>query len=249
MPTRVTIWSENWHERTDPAVAAMYPIGIHGAIAEGLAQTGLFATRTATLDQVGQGLGGSILEETDVLCWWGHKHHAQVEDALVERIAEQVRHGMGLLILHSGAQSKVFAKLMGTTGAIDGWRHGGRELVWTVSPSHPIARGVPHPIIVPNGEMYSEPFDVPPPEEVVFINSYSGGEVLRSGMTFRRGHGRIFYFSPGHEEHPVYYQPEIRRVLTNAVEWAAPPAEVSPRPSDRERPLGWFEPYQPPCGR
>ena len=71
-------------------------------------------------------------------------------------------------------------------------------------------------------EMYGEPFEVPNPDEVVFISSFSGGEVFRSGLTYRRGAGRIFYFSPGDEKYPVYRHPQVRLVLANAVGWAAP---------------------------
>ena len=51
---------------------------------------------------------------------------------------------------------------------------------------------------------------------------FSGGEVFRSGCTFTRGWGKIFYFQPGHEEYPIYFNPQIQRIITNAVRWAAP---------------------------
>jgi trehalose utilization protein len=126
---------------------------------------------------------------------------------------------MGLLVLHSGQGAKIFRRLLGTSCEM-AWRHGDRELLWTVDPGHPIARGVPHPVVIPEQEMYGEPFDIPAPDELVFISSFAGGEVFRSGCCFRRGRGRIFYFSPGHEEYPVYHQQEIRQILANAVEWA-----------------------------
>ena len=70
--------------------------------------------------------------------------------------------------------------------------------------------------------MYGEYFDIPQPDELLFISSFSGGEVFRSGCCFRRGQGRIFYFSPGHELYPIYYQPEIQRILANAARWVRP---------------------------
>jgi trehalose utilization protein len=57
---------------------------------------------------------------------------------------------------------------------------------------------------------------------LVFISWYQGGEVFRSGCCFHRGKGKIFYFRPGHETFPIYHQPEVLRVITNAVRWAAP---------------------------
>jgi trehalose utilization protein len=73
--------------------------------------------------------------------------------------------------------------------------------------------------------MYGEYFDIPAPDELVFLSTFSGGEVFRSGCCWRRGLGKIFYFSPGDQEYPVYHHPEIQRVLANAVQWAQPEPE------------------------
>jgi trehalose utilization protein len=90
--------------------------------------------------------------------------------------------------------------------------------------------------------MYGEYFDIPVPDELVFISSFSGGEVFRSGCCFKRGRGRIFYLSPGHETYPVYHQPEIQRILANAARWAhstdQPPVEVS---ESLNSPTGWLD--------
>jgi trehalose utilization protein len=223
MSLRVTVWGENVQERRDPPVQKIYPSGMHSVIAEGL-QENLGADariRTATFDQPEHGLTQDVLAETDVLTWWGHVAHDQVDDRVVARVHERVLLGMGLVVLHSGHYSKIFRKLMGTTCRLR-WREAGeRELVWTVNPGHPVARGLPDVFAIPEQEMYGEFFDIPQPDELVFISSFSGGEVFRSGCAFRRGQGRIFYFSPGHETHPVYYQPEVRLVIANAVRWAA----------------------------
>lgn len=238
-PVRVTVWNEGLHERTKPEMAGIYPEGIHGAIAAGL-HDGLAASviRTATLDQPDHGLPPEILDETDVLMWWGHMAHEEVRDAVVTRVVERVLGGMGLIVLHSGHYSKVFRTLMGTTCSLD-WRNTGeRELVWTIDPEHPIAAGVDQPILIPEQEMYGEPFDIPTPDELVFISSFAGGEVFRSGVTYRRGRGRVFYFSPGDEAYPVYFHPQVRRVLANAVEWARPAFPVGQPPAARERPAG-----------
>ena len=128
--------------------------------------------------------------------------------------------GIGLLVLHSGHWSKIFGKLMGTTCTLRWRSEQDRELVWTVDPTHPITQGVPNPIIIDAQEMYGETFDIPAPDELIFISSFTGGEVFRSGCTFRRGHGKIFFFSPGDQDYPVYHHKDVRRVIANGVEWA-----------------------------
>lgn len=202
---------------------AIYPDGMHETIRAGIEEHlgERVEVRTATLDQPEHGLTEDVLAATDVLLWWGHLAHDEVADAIVDRVHAHVLAGMGLLVLHSGHWSKIFQKLMGTTCTLR-WRNDrDREVVWTVDPTHPIARGIPHPFVIPEQEMYGEYFDVPAPDELVFVSGFTGGEVFRSGMTYRRGHGRIFFFSPGDQEYPVYHQAEIRRVLANGVEWAA----------------------------
>ncbi len=238
---RVTVWNEFVHERARGEAAEIYPEGIHGAIAGHLrAQEGL-AVRTATLDEPEHGLTGAVLAETDVLFWWGHKAHARVEDEVVRRVQREVLAGMGLVVLHSGHHSKVFRRLMGTTCNLIWRNEGDRELVWTVDPSHPLAAGVPSPIVLDRHEMYGEFFDIPAPDELVFISSFSGGEVFRSGCTWRRGNGRVVYFSPGDQDYPIYHHADVRRVLANAVEWCAPRGPLPGlAPVDRAD-TGWFE--------
>jgi trehalose utilization protein len=235
MPVRVTVWGENVHEREEEAVRAIYPDGMHATIAAGIA--GLLGdrvqVRTATLEQDEHGLTDEVLRDTDVLTWWGHHAHDQVADTVVDRVHEAVLGGMGLLVLHSGHFSKIFVRLLGTSCTLQ-WRNAGeRELVWTVDPAHPIAAGVPQPIVIDAQEMYGEPFDIPAPDELVFISSFAGGEVFRGGCCYRRGRGRLFYFSPGDQDYPVYHHPDIRRVLANAVLWAAPAATRTAAPPAR----------------
>jgi trehalose utilization protein len=221
---RVTVWGENVHERNEPAVRAIYPDGMHATIAAALDSLlgDRVRVRTATLDQPEHGLTAQVLEETDVLTWWGHAAHDEVDDAIVARVHDAVLGGMGLLALHSAHYAKIFKRLLGTSCSLR-WRNDGeRELVWTVAPSHPIAAAVPHPIVLDAHEMYGEHFDIPAPDELVFISSFAGGEVFRGGCCFTRGAGRIFYFSPGDQEYPVYHHPAIQQVLANAVLWAAP---------------------------
>jgi trehalose utilization protein len=221
-PLRVTVWGEYRHEVRDDNVAAIYPDGMHNTIADGIRENlgDRAVVRTATLDEPEHGLTEEVLAQTDVLTWWGHMAHGEVSDEVVERVHRHVLSGMGLLVLHSGHWSKIFQKLMGTTCTLRWRSEQDRELVWTVNPTHPIARGIPHPIEIPAQEMYGEFFDIPTPDELVFVSSFSGGEVFRSGCTFRRGHGKIFFFSPGDQDYPVYHHPDVRRVIANGIEWA-----------------------------
>jgi trehalose utilization protein len=217
---------------------------MHSAIADGVREyLGVEArVRTATFEQPQHGLNDEVLSDTDVLTWWGHIGHDRVDDAVVARVHERVLLGMGLVVLHSGHASKIFRRLMGTTCMLR-WREAGeRELVWKVNPGHPVARGLPDVFAIPEQEMYGEYFDIPQPEELVFISSFTGGEVFRSGCAFRRGQGRIFYFSPGHETHPVYHHPQVRKVIANAVRWAGV-APLAQYPTFRglHSPTGWYE--------
>ncbi|MDA8061856.1 MAG: ThuA domain-containing protein [Actinomycetota bacterium] len=241
---RVTVWGENLHEQRDESVRRLYPEGMHNTIAAGISEhLGERVTlRTATLDQPGHGLGDDVLDETDVLTWWGHIGHAQVADEVVERVKSRVLQGMGLLVLHSGHLSKIFRSLMGTSCNLR-WRSvGERELVWSVAPAHPIAEGIPPVFAIEAQEMYGEHFDIPAPDELVFISSFAGGEVFRSGCCFYRGAGRVFYFSPGDQEYPVYHHPVVRRVLANGVLWAHRTGGVLPEPYPvQNAPAGWIE--------
>ncbi|MDX6722399.1 MAG: hypothetical protein QOD44_1045 [Solirubrobacteraceae bacterium] len=243
-PVRVTVWGENVHERTEDDVRARYPQGMHAAIAEGLdALLGeRVQVRTATLDQPDHGLPQPVLDETDVLTWWGHVAHDDVDDAVAARVQDAVLGGMGFLALHSAHYAKPFKRLLGTSCSLR-WRNDGeRELVWTVDPAHPIAAGVPQPIVIDAQEMYGEHFDIPAPDELVFVSSFAGGEVFRGGCCFKRGAGRIFYFSPGDQDYPIYHHPDVRRVIANAVEWAAPrPGVRRAVPGSPESPRGWFQ--------
>jgi trehalose utilization protein len=218
---RVTIWNEFRHERKDEHIKAVYPDGIHAAIAAGLAEHGLTA-RTATLDEPEHGLTEAVLAETDVLIWWGHQAHDEVDDAIVDRVHARVLDGMGLIVLHSGHFSKIFKTLMGTTCDLK-WREAGdKERLWVVAPGHPIAAGIGEYIELPEEEMYGEHFDIPQPETLVFVSWFTGGEVFRSGCCYSRGAGKIFYFRPGHETHPTYFNKEVIRVIANGIHWAAP---------------------------
>jgi len=219
---QVTVWGEFRHEKSHEAVRKVYPDGMHTVIAKALnAQEGIKA-KTATLDEPEHGLTEAVLKKTDVLTWWGHMAHGEVKDEIVTRVQQRVLDGMGLIVLHSGHFSKIFQKLMGTSCNLM-WREHEKEhtRLWVTAPSHPIANGLGPYFELPHEEMYGEFFDIPAPDELVLVSWFSGGEIFRSGCCFNRGHGRIFYFQPGHETFPTYYDENVIKVLTNAVRWAA----------------------------
>lgn len=219
---RVTVWGENVHDVKHPAVKKIYPETMHGCIAASLKESADFEVRTATLQDPEHGLTEEVLKNTDVLTWWGHCAHGDVKDEIVERVAKRVWEGMGLIVLHSGHFSKIFKKLMGTSCALC-WREAGeKERVWVCNPGHPIAQGLSSYFELEHEEMYGEPFGIPNPDEVVFLSWFQGGEVFRSGVTYKRGAGKIFYFRPGHETYPTYKDKNVKLVLKNAAHWVKP---------------------------
>lgn len=218
---KVTVWNEHRHEKTSELVKNLYPRGIHGAIADFLA-CGDISVRTATLEEDECGLTQEILDDTDVLIWWGHMAHGEVPDGVVKRVCESVLKGMGMIFLHSAHHSKPFKTLMGTTGNLS-WRNDGDlERVWVCDRAHPIAQGIDRYFELEHEEVYGEPFDIPQPDRLVFMSWFEGGEVFRSGCCYFRGNGRIFYFQPGHEGYPTYHNGSVQQVIKNAVRWAKP---------------------------
>ena len=217
----VTVWNEFRHEKKDEAVIKVYSDGIHNCIARFLKNDKGINVRTASLDEPEHGLTDEVLDNTDVLIWWAHMHHGEVSDEVAARVHERVLRGMGFIVLHSSHCAKPFLKLIGTSGSLK-WRDNDRERLWVVSPGHPIVEGIGECVELDVEEMYGEWFDIPTPDELVFISWFSGGEVFRSGCCWNRGAGKVFYFRPGHETNPTYHVPEIQKIITNAVKWAAP---------------------------
>ena len=236
----VTIWHEHRHEKSDPKVAEVYPEGIHGQIAAGLKHAGDLKVTLATLDDPEHGLGGGVLEGTDVLIWWGHMAHDEVADETVNNVYQRVMAGMGLVALHSGHMSKIFMKLMGTTCNLK-WREADdREILWVTRPGHPIVEGIDDHFILPREEMYGEFFDIPEPDETVLISTFTGGECFRSGLVFKRGAGTIFYFRPGHETYPTYYDPNVLRVIENGIRYVAPKGRAIAPVAFGNKKQGWL---------
>lgn len=238
---RVTVWNEGVHEKESPQIRELYPQGIGGQIAACLEQQpGIASVRVVELDHPEQGLPEDILANTDVMTWWGHKAHDKVTDENAQRVQQRVLEGMGLLVLHSGHFSKPFRLLMGTSCALK-WREwegiGEKERLWVVRPGHPIVNGLPEYFELERAEMYGEHFDIPQPDELVLISWFQGGEVFRSGCCWHRGKGKVFYFRPGHETLPIYYNDNVLKVLYNGVLWAAPAGIQNPPVRHRVEPL------------
>ena len=178
----------------------------------------------ATFEMPSCGLTEEVLEDTDVLIWWSHVAQDLVPYEVAMRIATHVQRGMGVIFLHSAHMSLPMRLLLGTSCTLR-WREGDSENLWCADPSHPLAQGVPACIHLDEEEMYGEFFDIPTPDELVFIGSFGGGEVFRSGCVWKRGWGKVFYFQPGHETYRSYFDPGIRRIIQNAIHYVALPGE------------------------
>ncbi len=222
----VTVWNEFRHEKSNEDVKKLYPNGMHAVIASALEKAGDMSLRSATLDEPEHGLTDDVLNSTDVLIWWGHAAHGEVKDEIVEKVRKRILEGMGLIVLHSGHYSKIFRSMLGTNCSLK-WREvAEKERLWNVEPGHPITQGIGEYIELPNAEMYGERFDIPTPDKLIFVSWFEGGEVFRSGCCWERGHGRIFYFRPGHETYPIFHNDSIMKVITNAVRWAKPRVNI-----------------------
>jgi len=221
MSIRITVWNENFHEQSNPAIKEIYPDGIHNAIKDFLEKEPGMTAVTATLDMPEHGLTDEVLNNTDVLIWWGHLRHGNVSDETVAKVHKRVLEGMGLIALHSSHLSKIFRVLTGT-GCRLHWGPEQKEIMWNIMPNHPITKDIPEYFIIDKEEMYGEPFDIPAPDELIFMSWFEQGNVFRSGCVYRRGHGKVFYFQPGHETVPTYYNPYVQKIIVNAVRWAVP---------------------------
>ena len=218
----VTVWNEFHHEKVQDEVKKIYPDGIHGAIADFLGKEEDITVRTATLDDPECGLAQDVIDNTDVLIWWGHVKHGDVSDEVAKRVQEAVLKGMGMIFLHSAHHSKPFKMLLGTTCNLTWREDGDMERVWVIDRAHPICEGIGEYFELEHEETYGEPFGIPEPDKLIMIGWYEGGEVFRSGCCYRRENGRIFYFQPGHEAFPTFYNENVQKIIKNAVRWAKP---------------------------
>ncbi|HEY3269531.1 MAG TPA: ThuA domain-containing protein [Armatimonadota bacterium] len=241
---RVLVWDEN----PPHAPKEMYPENIRGAVAGGLRELGgdTLDVKTANLDDPEQGISEAALAEADVLLWWGHIRHGQVSDETVARVKKAVRErGMGFIALHSAHYSRTFGAVMDAPGHLKGgWRVTEPpevEEITVCAPKHPIADGV-RDFALDGEEMYGAPFIVPAPSVVVLQSYYPlSGDYFPSGICWTvgagidpdfasgpgegvgqgQGVGRVFYFRPGHESVPTFHNAAVKKILFNAVKWAA----------------------------
>lgn len=218
---KVLIWNEFAHEKIDETVKSIYPEGIHKAIADFLKCDDI-EIKTATLDDENCGITKEILDDTDVMLWWGHMKHKDVPDEIAFMVRDAVLEGMGMIFLHSAHHSKPFKFLMGTSCNLSWREDGDMERVWVTKPSHPIVQGIGRYFELEHEETYAEPFDIPEPDQTILMGWYEGGEVFRSGCVYNRGNGKIFYFQPGHESFPTYYNKDVQTIIKNAVRWVKP---------------------------
>ena len=169
---RVLVWNEFRHEKTKEAVKAIYPDGMHTVIADFLKDDDI-EVKTAWLDQENCGITKELLDNTDVLIWWGHAAHNEVPDSVAYLVRDAVLSGMGAIFLHSGHHSKPFRYLLGTSCNLT-WREtADSEVVWVVEPSHPITQGIDRYFTLDHEETYGEPFTIPTPDKLLFISSFS----------------------------------------------------------------------------
>jgi trehalose utilization protein len=233
----VTVWNEYGEAQRAPGVTSVYPQGLHETIAEFLNKEPGMCAKTAVLADSEHGLSEAALDSTDVLIWWGHVYHDKVEDTIVRRVVDRVLRGMGILFLHSAHKSKPFMELLGASGRLS-WREANEKTrIWTAAPGHPIAGGIPENFVLDHEEMYGEPFGIPEPQHTVFISWFQGGNVFRSGVTFQKEYGKVFYFQPGHETNPTYHHKIVQRIIINAVKWAKPVVKTGPLDCPRAEPL------------
>lgn len=210
-----------WSEGTAPA--AVYPNDINGAIADALNKLpGGYVVKTASINDLEQGVGQAALDEAAVLFWWGHKKHNEIPDATVARIVARIKDGMGFVALHSSHFAKPLKAALNASGAWKEYRNDGKPHRITVAdPRHPLARGV-QAFTISKEERYEEPFVVPAPDAVVLSGVHeANNNAARQLMTWTVGKGRFVYLRPGHEEFPVYFMPEMKRILRNCALFAA----------------------------
>jgi trehalose utilization protein len=235
----VVVWSEG------TAPKNVYPDDINGAIVEGLkSKLEGWEVVKANLSDPDQGIPDALLHRADVLIWWGHKKHGEVKDELVAKIVKRVQdEGMGFISLHSAHFAKANIKLMSIAETrkelFDKVQPKNRVAAWgaykgdsttlkiTVKDTdHPIAKGIPKEFSLTHNERYSDPYAVPEAKSIVFEGVYDlkdgGKDPSVQGLAWDIGKGKMFYFQPGHETNPVFFDENIRNIIVNAVLWAAP---------------------------
>ena len=218
----VVVWSEG------TAPKKVYPNDINGAIAEGLKDLKDWEVVKANLSDPDQGLPEGLLKRADVLIWWGHQKHDQVKDELVDKIVKRVKEeGMGFIALHSSHFAKPNKVLMGTACTWGAYKVDATTCtIKAADPKHPICEGLPAEFTLNHEERYSEPYAVPEPKAVPLTGFHTlkdgSKDNARIGLCWDIGKAKYFYMMVGHETNPVFMDENIRKIMANAVKWAAP---------------------------
>lgn len=275
-PVRVVVWDEQ-----QPKQRGAYPNFLGNQIASYLKKQPGLSVKSVRMNDPEQGLSSEVLDNCDVLIWWGHRRQQEITPETGQALVERIRAGqLSLIALHSAHWSTPFMEAMNARSrddalaklpeadrgratfelihpfkdkykppkrddsptpraeystAADGAPRiklylpnscfpavradGMPSHVTAVLPNHPIARGIPAKFTILHTEMYDEPFHVPAPDQVVFEEHWDAGEHFRTGMVWKLGRGKVFYFRPGHETYPVYFEPYPLKILDNAVRW------------------------------
>ena len=275
-PIRVVVWDER-----QPSQKQAYGGFLGDRIADHFRSEPGFSAKSVGMDDPEHGITTGLLEDAQVLIWWGHARQKEIAPEVGRRIVQRIKAGtLGLIALHSAHWSTPFIAAMDERARLDAlkaWgspgekveveaippanryavpRRGDRVTPYSmarkfpggptrvelhlpicvfpsyrndgkpsyskvISPGHPIAEGIPATFELPQTEMYDEPFHVPDPDHVLFEERWQGGEWFRSGMVWDLGHGKVFYYRPGHETFPVYKEHVPLKILVNAARWMA----------------------------
>jgi trehalose utilization protein len=103
---RVLVWDEQ-----QDAQKQAYPNFLGNHLAEDLKKE--FDVRSVSIKDPEQGLSKDNLEWADVVVWWGHLRHQEVNEEAVAAIVAKITEGKcGLVALHSAHYSQVFKASM-----------------------------------------------------------------------------------------------------------------------------------------
>jgi len=234
-PINVLVWDEQQDRQVNSGAYKNY---LGNAIAEFLAKVPGVRVVSANINEPQQGLSQERLARAQVILWWGHVRHADVDDSKVESIVARVKQGKTVFVaLHSAHYSKPFKRLLGTRcgfAYVDSNRgRGYREKLVVTNPNHPITEGLSD-FEIPRTEIYAEPFEVPFPDKVLLYGYWDNGHsfpdlcywsvgargVAALARERVRLPGKVVYFRPGHETFPIFHQPEVQECIRRIVLWA-----------------------------
>jgi trehalose utilization protein len=112
-PIRVVIWDER-----QPAQKSVYPNFLGNHLAEYLRNSergrgARLQVRSVGIDDPEQGLSSDVLDNCDVLVWWGHQRHGEISADTAKGIVRRITSGqLSLIALHSAHWSRPFIEAM-----------------------------------------------------------------------------------------------------------------------------------------